>query len=296
MKSIDGNNAFKLYADCPTCVGEGPLWDKRNGVLIWIDVFNGDVYRMPKGGSPKDFERYQLGVGKIGGLVFAKDGGLLVFANEGKVWHWNFGDAKPELKAWLKEAAPSRFNDVIADPEGRVYCGVAPVVSGGEGSFWRMDADFSFACVEPVTKGMPNGLGFTPDLKKLYFTVTNERTIYRYDYCRKTGVLSNRSVFVEVPESEGLPDGMTVDAEGCVWSAQWNGRRLVRYSPQGEKLLEYTFDIEKISCAIFGGDDYSKLFISTANHPHSPEEYARSKAGAIFVLEKAGKGAPEFLV
>lgn len=295
MTSIDGDACFELFADCPTTVGEGPLWDVKTNTLFWIDVFNGDVFHMPAGGGPKGYERFPLGVGKIGGMVFTKDGGLLLFADKGRVWSWRPG-APPALKAELEEAANSRFNDVIADPAGRVYCGVAPAAQGGEGSLWRFDPDASFSCVEPVTHGMPNGMGFSPDLERFYFTVTGERVIYRYDYDRATGAVTGRVPFVKVPETEGFPDGMTVDAEGCVWSAQWNGSRLVRYSASGEKLLEYSFPIMKISCVVFGRPDFSDLYVTTANHPFAEADYARVKAGAVFLLKRGGKGLPEFAV
>jgi D-xylono/L-arabinono-1,4-lactonase len=218
---------------------------------------------------------------------------LLLFAANGKVWFWRPA-SKPELYAELPEAALSRFNDVIADPVGRVFCGVAPVEKGGTGSLWRMDTDNSFTCIEPTTAGMPNGMGFSPDLQYFYFTVTSERIIYRYNYEKFNGNVSDKTVFIKVPNGEGMPDGMTVDADGCIWSAQWNGSRLIRYTPTGKKLIEYNFTISKISCVTFGGKNYSELFVTTANYPWNESDYEKQYAGSVFVLKQEVCGLPEY--
>ena len=284
---------FEIYADSQCEVGEGVIWHPGEQTIYWIDVSRGDVYRkLP--GDLHSFERYQLNLGKIGGMILLDSGKFLLFAAAGKVWKWCH-DSSPELITQLPQAENSRFNDVIADPEGRVFCGVMPPVPGATGSLWRMDADLSFHCIEPVTAGVPNGMGFSPDLRFFYFTVTGERRIYRYDYHRASGKVSNRQTIVAVPENEGFPDGMTVDAEGCLWSAQWNGHRLVRYSPAGEKLAEFTFAAAKVSCAAFGGKNLDELYVTTANHPWNESDYLKDKAGALFRMRcPSVKGRPEF--
>ena len=290
------DSGFTLFADCRCLVAEGPLWNAREQVLYWLDVSNGVVYRKPGSGSGfiDEFESFNLNLGKIGGMVFTSGNTLLLFAAAGKVWHWSPG-VKPELYAELPEAADSRFNDVIAAPNGNVFCGVMPVQSGDCGSLWRMDSVGGFVCIEAETKGVPNGMGFSPDLRHFYFTVSDERVIYSYEYDEKTGLVSGRTRFIEVPDCEGMPDGMTIDSEGCVWSAQWGGNRLVRYSPAGKKLLEYRFDIEKFSCIAFGGSDYSEIYVTTANYPWNETDYETSKAGGVFKLRQTVRGKPEFI-
>lgn len=288
-------DGFALYAASRCEVGEGSLWHEQEGMLYWIDVSRGDVYRRRPEAAVDDFERYQLGLGKIGGMVLTRDGSLLLFAAQGKVWRWRPGKT-PVLQTELPAAADTRFNDVIADPAGRVYCGVAPVAPGGNGSLWRMEADGSFVCLEPVTAGMPNGMGFSPDLCHFYFTVTPERTIYRYGYDRTTGALSDRTALIKVSAEEGFPDGMTVDADGCIWSAQWNGSRLVRYSAAGEKLQEFRFAPVKVSCVTFGGKDHTEMFVTTANHPWNDGDFENGCAGAVFRWQSPFRGRPEFIV
>ncbi|HBL73951.1 MAG: hypothetical protein A2W90_12150 [Bacteroidetes bacterium GWF2_42_66] len=286
------NSQFEVFADCPCTVAEGPLWHEGQQTLYWVDVTLGIVYLKRYNASVNDYKYFDLKLGKIGGMVFLNNNYLLLFAAQGKVWKWS-PELNSELYAELPEAIPSRFNDVIVDPEGRVFCGVAPVEKGGSGSLWRMGKDKSFVCLEPHTAGMPNGMGFSPDLHYFYFTITDERIIYRYQYDRSTGDLSEKEAFIRVPDNEGLPDGMTVDTDGCIWSAQWNGHRLVRYSPSSEKLEEFLFPIAKVSSAVFGGKNYSELFVTTANYPWNEDDYKRLEAGMVFKLQKNYAGLPE---
>jgi sugar lactone lactonase YvrE len=140
--------------------------------------------------------------------------------------------------------------------------------------------------------GTSNGMGFTPDRRQMYFTDTREREIYRFDYERATGEISNRRVFVRVPPGEGGPDGMTVDAEGYVWSARWGGGCLVRYSPDGEEERRITFPARKVSSLIFGGPDYTDIYVTTAGGQNKEEE--GEGAGALFHINLGIRGLPEF--
>jgi sugar lactone lactonase YvrE len=103
------------------------------------------------------------------------------------------------------------------------------------------------------------------------------RTIYAYDYDRRTGGLRNRHVIVQVPEDEGLPDGLTVDAEGFLWSAQWYGSSLVRYDPEGKVERRISFPAKQISSVTFGGSDLNEVFVTSASKtwpsPVMPKSY-----------------------
>jgi D-xylonolactonase len=152
-----------------------------------------------------------------------------------------------------------RFNDVIADPEGRVFAGAM----GGNGRLLRFDRDGS---VKQVLEGIgiPNGMGFTLDLKGMYFTDSVPRQIYRFDYDRGTGALSHRRVFAEIPQDQGVPDGMAVDAEGFVWTAVWFGGRLKRYAPDGTLDSEVHLPVRQTSAIAFGGPALSHVYVTSA--------------------------------
>jgi D-xylonolactonase len=114
---------------------------------------------------------------------------------------------------------------------------------------------------------LANGLGFSPDSQTLYFTDSAARRIYAYDVEAETGALSNRRIFVQVPDEEGIPDGLTVDREGYVWSAQWYGSQVVRYDPEGTVERRIAMPVTQVSSVGFGGEDLKDLYITTAGEP-----------------------------
>ena len=288
---------FELFADTRAVLGESAVWCEWDRSLYWLDVLGGIVYRRKgDGGNPEEFERFEWNIGKIGGISFTREKSILLFAEAGKVWKWIPGK-EPVLYTTLRIASETRFNKVVTAPDGTVFCTVAPLLQGGIGSLWRMDLQGKFSCIEAATSGMPNGLGFSPDHRKLYFTVTTEGKIYSYDFeMARGGHVSNKDVFVQIPREEGRPDGLTVDREGCVWSALWEGGKLVRFSPAGEKVAEYAFPMRQVTGVAFGGEDLRDLFVSTANYPWNDGEYQTHHAGAVFRMKESPyTGNLEFL-
>jgi D-xylonolactonase len=159
------------------------------------------------------------------------------------------------------------------------------------GRLYRLDRDGTFTVVlEGI--GVSNGMGFTPDRKRMYYTDSRKREIYLFDYDRKTGAITNQRVFVRTPEGEGIPDGMTVDAEGYIWSARWDGGCLVRYAPDGTEEQRIAFPARKVSCPTFGGPDYADIYVTTAGGQNKAEE--GQGAGALFRLNLGIRGVPEF--
>ncbi len=290
-KSKNLNNEFySIYADTRCVVGEGPIWVEEENFFYWLDLTSGHIYRKEDAPNSK-FERFELNVGKIGGMVQTDSNDFLLFAEHGIVWRWK-PNAKPEKFAELPEARESRFNDIAASPNGDVYCGVAPN-SERIASLWVLDTSKKFKCVEPVLHGMPNGMGFSPDNKTFYLTVSDERVIYKYDYC--DGEISNKSVFAKLlAEHDGVPDGMAVDTEGNVWSANWNDYSLSKYSPKGEKITAFYFPIKKITSIVFGGRDMSKILLTTANYPWIEKEYEKFSSGNVLELSLSSKGLKRF--
>lgn len=288
----------EIVADYECWTGEGPLWHPDERAVYWADIPNGRLFRYdPASGNHEQHLEYN---GAIGGFTIQKNGNLLLFLDRGIVRPWNNADG---LNDPVGEGAlakrDSRFNDVIADPRGRVLCGSMPIdnpASGG-GQLYRLDPDGSFtALIEDVA--IPNGMGFTPDHRRLYFTETGADRIYRFDYDQATGSLSNQEVFVDASDKKGSPDGMTVDAEGYVWSAYWNGGYLVRYTPEGTEDHRIKFPAKKVSSVTFGGPNYDNAYITTALGPGEgkpgTKETEGEGAGALFRLRPGVQGVPEF--
>ena len=170
----------------------------------------------------------------------------------------------------FSDTGMERFNDVIADPEGRVFAGT--IGKHPECGLYRVDLDGSITKLFDGT-GCSNGMGFSPDLKTFYWTNTTTRQIFQFDYERESGVIANRRIFYETSPDEGLPDGLTVDSDGCVWSARWAGAAILRHDADGKVLDRFTFPATNITSACFAGENLRELFVTSARDPGKKEEF-----------------------
>ncbi|MCE5219031.1 SMP-30/gluconolactonase/LRE family protein [bacterium] len=276
----------ELIADYQCGCGEGPMWHPLEKRVYWVDIPTGRLFRYDPatGHHEMCFQGDQ-----IGGFTIQEDGALLLFMNHGAIRLWRGGELQTLVEE-IAEEKETRFNDVIADPEGRVFCGTMPTKER-LGRLYRLDRDGSLRIVlEEV--GCSNGMGFTPDRKAMYYTDSRVRRIYRFDYSRATGELSNQTLFVQTPEDEGVPDGMTVDAEGYVWTAKWDGSCLVRYAPNGTEERRVTFPAKQVSSVVFGGEQYQDTYVTTAGG--TKKETNGPGAGALFRVSMGIRGVPEF--
>ncbi|PYQ45692.1 MAG: gluconolaconase [Acidobacteria bacterium] len=201
---------------------------------------------------------------QVNGWTMQESDGFVV-TNSSGIWLWN-PPAEPILLASELDGKDCVMNDCIADPEGRVYSGsyhYNPTGVAAPSYLFRIDTDGS---VHVADEGIQfsNGLAFSADCNTLYFSDSVARCIYSYNWERETGNLSNRRVFVRVPREHGFPDGLTVDAEGFVWCAQWFGARITRYDPDGKVQRVVTFPATQTSSLAFGGPDLDTIFVTSA--------------------------------
>jgi D-xylonolactonase len=285
----------ELIADYACVVGEGPLWHPREQRLYWIDIATGRIFRYDPqtDQSPPHEQGYQGDV--IGGFTIQDNGALLLFMAKGAIKRWRYGQSEPTpIVNEIPEERATRFNDVIADPVGRVLCGTMGTQSRS-GRLYRLDLDGTLTELFDGV-GVSNGMGFSPDRQYLYYTDSAKRTIYRFHYDTDTGAITNRkddAVFIQTPEGEGVPDGLTVDAEGYIWSARWDGGCLVRYTPEGVEDFRIAFPAKKVSSVTFGGKAYRDIYVTTAGGDKKDQE--GTGAGALFRLRLGIQGKPEFL-
>jgi len=278
----------ELLADYQCVTGEGPLWHPGERRVYWVDIPKGRLFRYDPGTGAHE-QVYEGDV--IGGFTIQAAGALLLFMAKGAIKTWRGGQLSTVIEA-IPGEEQTRFNDVIADPEGRVFCGTMAIPERA-GRLYRMDRDGTLT--EVINEvGVSNGMGFTPDRKTMYYTDTRRRDISLFDYDRRSGAISNRRPFVTVPqrEGEGSPDGMTVDAQGYVWSARWDGGCLVRYAPDGQEERRVYFRAKKVSSVVFGGEDYQDMYVTTAGGQNKATE--GTGAGALFRLRLGIQGVPEF--
>lgn len=277
---------YELIADYRCHTGENPLWHPKEKKLYWVDIPSGRLFAY----CPKTRRHEQCREGTaLGGFTIEADGSLLLFLARGAVARRYNGTEEFIIES-LPEEHDSRFNDVIADPVGRVFCGTMPTPQR-PGRLYRLDTDGTIDCVlEGV--GCANGMGFTPNRRHMYFTDSGERRIDLFDYDAATGELLGRRPFWSPGEAEGTPDGLTVDAEGCVWSALWGGCRAVRLNEAGEIVAEVAVPAKQVSSVTFGGEHYTDLYITTAGG--QDRGALGDGAGALFRVQPPVGGVPEF--
>jgi D-xylonolactonase len=290
---------IEKVAEVEAKVGEGPVWDAADQKLLWTDIHNGRLFSYDP--ATNRYEKIHQGF-NVGGFAVNRQGGLVACIWDGVVL-WRSDDDWVRITGETHEGAPLRFNDVTADPEGRMFGG--SYLDTGPGKLYRIDPDGSVQVMEEGV-GCSNGMGFSPDLKTMYYTDSNVRTIYAYDYDRKTGAMSNRRVFVKLADTEGVPDGMTVDAEGYVWTALWFGGCIVRFDPDGKEERRIRLPAYQTSSVMFGGRDLTDIYVTTANFliepgsPIDPADYdwasyrSGYRGGGLFRVRQEIQGREEF--
>ena len=192
------DDGLERVADTRCRTGEGPLWHEREQRLYWVDIPEGRLYRY----DPAAGAHEQVFQGEpIGGFTVQADGSLLLFMARGAIAVWREGQPLCPVVEEIPVERESRFNDVVADPEGRVFCGTMPGPDGG-GRLYRLDRDGTLTeLLDGV--GLPNGMDFSPDGRLLYFVDSKAGTIWRFDYDRATGELAGRRPFADASGLEG---------------------------------------------------------------------------------------------
>lgn len=274
-------------------LGEGPVWNADEQLLYWVDINSGCYFRWnPATGT---HERIDVGT-KIGVLALRASGGLVMAVRDGFAF-WD-----PQKQALTYIARPQqdqpqvRFNDGAVDCGGRFWAGTMNEDEEGDilGTLWRLDPDGSVHEMETYV-GTSNGIGWSPDNKTMYFTDSRLRIIYAYDFDAASGDIANRRTFVHMPGDVACPDGLAVDSEGFVWSASWDGSRIMRYDPEGkvERVIE-TPALRTTACT-FGGPNLDELYITSAwvgLSEEQKEQYPLS--GDLFRLKVGIKGLPKY--
>lgn len=281
-------------------LGEGPFWDAEHQRLLWSDIYASTVYAF----DPATREKAVFHAGQmVFGLVRHRDGGLVVTGATGMQYLRPGAEARPIATEY--DGEPLFLNDCIADAKGRVYAGTVYWGPNGlvkRGHLFLVDTDGKAKIVDSGM-GMSNGLGFSPDDKTLYFTDSYDHTIYAYDVDSNTGALSNKRTFVKVPREDGLPDGLTVDADGNVWSALWFGGRVVCHDPDGKFKSAIDLPIRQVASVMFGGRDLDELYITSSSVPFrsielAPVGYdfdATNLGGSLYRVRPGARGRIENL-
>jgi sugar lactone lactonase YvrE len=279
----------ELVLDARATLGESPVWDPDRRLLWWVDILGGVVH----GFDPATGGDRAIAIGEAVGAIALRASGDLIVAAAGRI-----GALDPEtgriddLVTFEPETPPRRTNDAKCDPTGALWVGrMALDGAPGLGSLLRLDPDLRLTIVE-TGLAVPNGMAWSTDGRRMYFIDSLRRQITDQAFDAATRMVEPGRPLLEFSEDAGLPDGMTIDTEGCLWVAMWNGGRVLRIAPDGRAIGGFDVPgVSQASSCTFGGDDLGDLYITTARETFTDDDAAREpSAGGLFRVRPGPMG------
>ena len=281
-------------------LGEGPCWHPGERVLYWTDVPSKTIKRWnPATGEHRSWPMPEM----VTAIAVRRSGGLII-ASRASIDFFDPGTGRPSpFVAPEKDKPKNRSNDGKCDRQGRFWYGT--MMNGfaedmsevpfteNTGGLYRIDPDGSVHVFEKAV-GISNTFAWSPDERTMYFADTLD-AIYAYDFDASSGEVSNRRTFAK-PDSKdyGLPDGSTIDAQGFLWNARWDGGCLIRFAPDGSIDRVVKMPCRRVTSCIFGGPDLDVLYVTTVRYGLSEAELAEQPlAGGIFAVDAGVKGVPD---
>ncbi|MFJ8144385.1 SMP-30/gluconolactonase/LRE family protein [Streptomyces sp. NPDC096048] len=282
--------AYEVAVRAEASLGEGPTWDPATGRLLWIDILNSRVHTYDPATGRRTVRRTDQHVGAVKPRA---GGGLVLNLRDG------IGLLDPDdTFRWLhREAVPGRrANDAAVAPDGTLWAGTMRYDEApGGGSLSRVTGD---GTVEVVLGdvAVSNGTGWSPDGRLMYYVDSPTRRIDVFDVADpgtgggRNGRITGRRPLAAIEDGAGFPDGLCVDAEGCVWVALWDGGAVRRYTPSGDLDRVIALPVPRVTACAFGGPGLTDLYITTARvgltAPHP-------LAGSVLVVPGAGRGTAQ---
>jgi sugar lactone lactonase YvrE len=264
-------------------LGEGPVWDHRTAELAWVDILEGLVHRTDISTGATTTVPVGAPVGALA-LLGEQDYLLAIRNGFARLRGAEVGEVQAAF-----DAEGVRMNDGNVDPAGRFLAGSMGDGQSPVGSLYARDLDGSIrALFDAVT--ISNGIAWSADGTSMYYVDSALQAIDVMDYDLGSGTVSGRRRFVEISRRDGTPDGMTIDTEGCIWVALWDGGVVRRYSPDGARLDEVALPVGRVTSCAFGGPDLDRLFITTASVGLAQDVPGRNLAGALFVTDPGCRG------
>ncbi|KHQ50128.1 MULTISPECIES: SMP-30/gluconolactonase/LRE family protein [Mameliella] len=284
-------NDLRLVADVKQELGESILWDDARNELVWVDIHKGAIWRLSLRTSK--LRRHAL-PDRVGAIGLTRSGRYVVGLAGG------FGFFDPENDTWIgsvdieSDKPATRLNDGRCDRYGNFICGGMRETDDTSvtSALYRFRPDGRVDTVlAPI--GCANSTCFSPDGRVMYFSDMPTGKILAYDY-DPDGAPGAHRIIADLSDQPGLADGSTVDAEGCIWNAQWGGGKLVRYTPDGQVEREIALPVTNPTCVGFGGEDLSTLFITSASFMlNEAQRASEPDAGSLFAVNVLVGGLPE---
>jgi len=288
------NAEVELVHDGRALLGEGPIWDVRQGVLYWVDILGHALHLF----DPVTGQDRAINVGQpVGTVVPRTAGGVMLALRDGFA---SLDLETEELRLICDPEAhlpDNRFNDGKCDPAGRFWAGTMRLAEDrtGAGSLYCLDRDLTVRKMwSKVT--VSNGIAWSLDATTMYYIDTPTCAVVAFDYDLATAAIANPRPVISTPDGPGRPDGMTIDAEGMLWVAYWDGWSVVRWDPRdGRELARIAVPAARTTACWFGGPDLGDLYITSARAGLSETALAgQPHAGALFRARPGVRGLPAF--
>ena len=281
---------FDVVVEAGNLLGESPVWDVRDGALWWVDIHGRSLHRWREGHGHGAWPLSE----QTGCIGLCERRGFVCGTRSGFSWFDPVSGERRALSQPLAGAAHVRFNDGRCDPRGRFWSGtVHELREPGGAALHRLSPDGASTCMlDGVT--VSNGIAFSPDQRTMYFADSHAREMYAIEFDADSGVIGERRLFVRFERGWGLPDGATVDAEGCVWIAGIEGGRVLRFRPDGRLDRDLALPVSQPTSCSFGGDGLRTMFVTSARMKLDDAALREQPlAGSVFALDVGVAGLPE---
>ncbi|XP_027582163.2 regucalcin [Pipra filicauda] len=280
-------------------IGESPVWDEKEGALLYVDISGRKVCRW----SPVTRQAQAITVdAPVSSVALRKSGDYVItLGTKFAALKWK-EEQVTTITQVDKDKPNNRFNDGKVDPAGRYFAGTMAeetrpaVLERHQGSLYTLFSDLSvvkhFDQVD-----ISNGLDWSLDHKTFFYIDSLSYSVDAFDYDLQTGKIGNRRSIYKLEKEESIPDGMCIDTEGKLWVACYNGGRVIRLDPEtGKRLQTVKLPVDKTTSCCFGGKDYSEMYVTSASDGMDKEWLSRQpQAGGIFKITGLGvKGVPPY--
>jgi sugar lactone lactonase YvrE len=291
MTESSNEVAIGTVGEIAADLGEGPYWDTESSTLLWVDIPGGLLHRTDT--TTGDTQTRDVGAPLSVALPVA--GGGVVVARKSELILLD-ADGGERVLASTADPAGVRFNDGAVDPDGRVFVGSMDDAEADQlGQLYRLDPDGTLSALVTLVT-VSNGIGWSPAGDLMYYVDSPTRRIDVFTYHPAAGGLAGRRVFVDTSDADGLPDGLTVDADGYVWVALHGGAALRRYAPSGELDTIVPLPVSQPTSCAFGGEGLRELFITSARKGLSEAQLAaQPMAGRLLRFTPGVAGLPATL-
>jgi sugar lactone lactonase YvrE len=276
-------------ADVHAVLGEGPVWVSREAALYWVDIKGWKVFRLGEQGVLDEWDTPL----RVGSLAPRASGGFIAGTDEG-IAIVDLAAGRFEVVEQPEAELPdNRFNDGKVDRRGRFWAGTMDDrQKQATGTLYRIGSDLRAVRIDDGY-GVTNGPAFSPGGEIMYHNDSARKVTYAFDV-DDDGNAANRREFARYGKDDGYPDGMTVDAEGCLWIAFWDGWCVRRYSPAGECLAKIDVPVARPTSCAFGGRGLDRLYISSASIELDAAALAvQPLAGGLFMATPGVRGIAE---